>query len=268
MDTRAIADPAAANRRYCAQALPTRTSVYYLLLNAAQAVFLVLWSVLWISLALVLTLLTLNRSVPLAMARRFWAPALIWAAGCTLRVDPLPGIDWDKPHVFVMNHQSMFDIPCAFAALPVNLRFVAKKVLKFVPFLGWYMWLTGMIFVNRSKRSSAVRSLSAAGARVRAGASILAFPEGTRSVDGGILPFKKGAVMLALEAGVPIVPVAIEGSGDALPSGGFRLRPTEVRLKVGTPISTASWSVEQRDQLVSAVREAVSALNRELGGRG
>src|SRR5206468_1178744 len=83
---------------------------------------------------------------------------------------------------------------------PSNLRFVAKRILKYVPFLGWYMWLTGMIFVNRSNKTQAVRSLRSAGDRIRAGASMIAFPEGTRSRDGAILPFKKGPFMLALKS--------------------------------------------------------------------
>jgi 1-acyl-sn-glycerol-3-phosphate acyltransferase len=240
----------------------------YPILNVLQALFLAVWSVFWISLALVLTILTFNRNVPLAMARRFWAPALIWATGCRFKVDALPNVDWSKPHIFVMNHQSMLDIPCAFAALPVNIRFVAKQVLKYVPFLGWYMWLTGMIFVDRSNRTKALRSLALAGARIRGGANILAYPEGTRSRDGAILPFKKGPFVLALEAGVPIIPVAIEGSGRVLPSDGFRIRAGEVRLKIGMPIETAGRSPQQRDDLLREVRDAIISLSRDLGGPG
>lgn len=240
----------------------------YPLLNVLQALFLVLWSVLWISLALVATALTFNREIPLAMARRFWAPALIKATGARLKVTALPPVDWSKPHIFVMNHQSMLDIPCAFAVLPANLRFVAKNVLKYVPFLGWYMWLTGMVFVDRSNRKQALRSLGAAGNQIRSGATVLAYPEGTRSTDGRILPFKKGPFVLALEAGVPIVPVSIEGSGRVLPSGGFRIRSGEVRMKVGIPIPTAGRKAEERELLLREVRDAIVALNLELGGRG
>lgn len=240
----------------------------FIVLNVAQAMFLVVWSVFWISLALLLAILTANGNVPLAMARRFWGPGLIWAARARFKVEPLPDLDWSKPHIFVMNHQSMLDIPCAFAAIPVNLRFVAKDILKFVPFLGWYMAMTGMIFIDRSNRAKAMKSLERAGQRIREGSNILAYPEGTRSRDGSILPFKKGPFMLALEAGVPIVPVAIVGSGEALPSDGFRLRPHDVRLKLGQPIRTAGRGPDQRDALMREVRDAIIALSLELGGKG
>jgi 1-acyl-sn-glycerol-3-phosphate acyltransferase len=236
-----------------------------------QGTFLVLWSVVWISLALLVALLTWNRDVPLAMARRCWAPPLIWATGARYVVDPVPAIDFSRPHIFVMNHQSMLDIACAFASIPVNLRFVAKNILKFIPFLGWYMWMTGMIFVDRSRGTKAVRSFARAAAKIRAGASIIVFPEGTRSRDGSILPFKRGPFALALQAGVAIVPVAIEGSGRVLGAGGFQIQPGVIRLKIGQPITVqacAERTPSGRDQLMQQVRAALIALHREIGGAG
>jgi 1-acyl-sn-glycerol-3-phosphate acyltransferase len=237
-------------------------------LNVLQGLFLVAWSVFWISLAVLATVCTLSGELALKMARRCWAPALIWGSGARFRVEPLPALDWTKPRIFVVNHESMLDIPCAFAAIPSNLRFVAKHSLKYVPFLGWYMWLTGMVFVNRGKREQAFASLRKGGERIRNGATILAFPEGTRTGRGQVLPFKKGIFVLALEAGVPIVPVAISGSGKVLPTGGFRLRGGEVRLKMGAPIPTAGRPPEDRDALMREVREAVIRLHREIGGAG
>ncbi|EAU69515.1 acyltransferase [Stigmatella aurantiaca DW4/3-1] len=212
--------------------------------------------------------LTLNGNLPLVMARRIWAPMHWRIAGAHLHVDPLPDIDWSRPHIFLMNHQSAMDIPCAFAALPVNIRFIAKHVLQYVPFLGWYMTMTGMIFVNRTHRRKAVQSLKQAGERIRAGKSILAFPEGTRSLDGLILPFKKGPFVLAIEAQVPIVPVAIEGSGRALPTGGIRLRRHDIRVKVGMPIETQGLTGADREALLRRTRDAIIQLHRELGGPG
>jgi 1-acyl-sn-glycerol-3-phosphate acyltransferase len=239
------------------------------LFNAVQLLATFIWTAVWISAAFVMTLLTLNRSIALVMARRIWAPFLIWFSGARFKPDPLPDIDWKSPHIFVMNHQSMIDIPCAFAALPANIRFVAKDQLKYIPFLGWYIWMTGMVFVDRSKRSKAVASLEKAAAQIRNGATIIAYPEGTRSPDGRILPFKKGPFMLALAAGVPIVPIAIEGTHRVSPKDSpWRLRPAEVRMKVGAPIPTAGRKPEEREALLHEVRSAIIALNRELGGRG
>lgn len=240
----------------------------YPLLNFAQALFLASWSVFWIPFSLLLTLLTLNRAIALVCARHFWAPPLIKFAGARFRPEPLPPIDWSRPYIFVMNHESMLDIPCAFAVVPSNLRFVAKKVLKYVPFLGWYMWATGMVFVDRSDPAAAIRSLAAAAERIRRGTSIIAFPEGTRSRTGEILPFKKGPFGLALEAGVPVVPMAISGSARVVPSDGFRLRPGEVRMKIGMPIETAGRDKSDRRGLAREVRAAVIQLHREIGGAG
>lgn len=240
----------------------------YPIINLLQAFFLAFWSVVCISAAFIAGLLTFRRTLPLAMARTMWAPPLLTVTGTRFVVEPLPDVDWSKPHIFVMNHQSMIDIPCAFAGLPANLRFVAKHTLKPVPFLGWYMAFTGMIFINRSNRREAVRSLADAGERIRQGSNILAYPEGTRSPDGSILPFKKGPFVLALEAKVPIIPVAIEGSGAVLPRDGFRIRPGVIRMKVGDPIQTADLKPEDRDDLLRRTRDAIIQLHREIGGKG
>ncbi|MBZ4421204.1 1-acyl-sn-glycerol-3-phosphate acyltransferase [Myxococcus sp. RHSTA-1-4] len=236
------------------------------LLTVLQAVILMVWGVFWISLAGLMMLLTRDGDVALMMARRFWAPLHWRITGSRMTVEPLPDVDWSRPHVFLMNHQSALDIPCAFAALPVNLRFVAKHVLRYVPFLGQYMKMTGMIFVNRSRHTEAVRSMALAGKRIREGASILAFPEGTRSRDGSILPFKKGPFVLALEAQVPIVPVAIEGSGQVLPPDRFCLRRHDIRVKVGRPIETKGLTLADREALMREVREALLRLHRDIGG--
>jgi 1-acyl-sn-glycerol-3-phosphate acyltransferase len=240
----------------------------YPLINLLQVLALAVWSVFWITAAMVVALVTRSGEVPLLMARHLWSPLWWRITGSTFTVEPLPDIDWSQPHIFAMNHQSALDIPCAFAALPVNLRFIAKHVLRWVPFLGWYMEMTGMIFINRSNRREAVLSLRKAGERIRAGSNILVFPEGTRSKDGRIQPFKKGPFLLALEAQVPIVPVAIEGAWRALPTGTLRMRPHAIRLKVGQPIRTAGRTYEDRDALLKEVRAAIVRLHQELGGEG
>ncbi len=236
------------------------------LVNLLQGLFFVVWTALLISLAILATLVSFSRDVALVMARRLWAPPLIGITGSRFVVELPRGIDWGRPHIYAMNHQSMLDIACAFAALPVNLRFVAKHTLKYVPFLGWYMWMTRMVFINRSHRRKAVKSLKEAGARIREGANILAFPEGTRSRDGRLLPFKKGIFLLALEAGVPVVPVAVEGSYAVLPSDGLRIRPGVIRVKVGEPIHTSGRSSANSAALMGEVRDAIAALQAELGG--
>ena len=244
------------------------SGVLYPILNVVQALFLACWSMLWITLALLVAVVTRRQELALAMARRIWAPPLRWIAQARIDVELMPDIDWKQPHVLVMNHESMLDIVIAFIVLPVNLRFVAKNVLKYVPFLGWYMWATGMIFVHRGKRGISMGSLQEAGARVRAGANVLVFPEGTRARGSGFLPFKKGAFVLATAAQVPIVPVAIEGSGRCLPRDGFRSRPGTVRVKVGAPISTAGLGRDDLPDLLARARRALSEMHVAMGGLG
>lgn len=236
--------------------------------NAGQATFTVGWSAFWISTALGVTLVTRSPEKALTMARTFWAPGLLGGAGARLRVEGGDSVNWQFPALFVCNHQSMIDIPTAFMALPCGLRFIAKQELSSVPFLGWYMRATGMIFVERGEGEKAKQSIRLAGERIRAGASILAFPEGTRSVDGKIHAFKKGAFIVAIEAQIPIVPVAIEGAQRVLPRGGFRVRPGEIHVKIGDPIPTCGLCYEDRDSLITQVRQALIEQHIAIGGLG
>jgi 1-acyl-sn-glycerol-3-phosphate acyltransferase len=225
-----------------------------------------LWTVAWVILAMVVSVF--SSEAALAMGRLFWVRPLFWVMGVRLKREPLPDLDWTRPYLFAMNHQSTLDIPAAVAALPVSIRFVSKQSLSRVPFIGWYMRRTGMIFVDRSNRARAVESLRQAGAQIRAGAHILIFPEGTRSHDGKILPFKKGPFALALAAKVPIVPVAIEASGQVLPADAWTMYPGTIRVKVGQPIPTEGRSEDDREALAREVREAIVRLHREIGGKG
>jgi 1-acyl-sn-glycerol-3-phosphate acyltransferase len=223
-----------------------------------------LWSIFWIPAALILGTLRRDPSLPLRFARDYWAPGMLWLSGAQLRVEGSPAALADRPAIYVMNHQSSLDIPAAFAVLPVDLRFIAKHTLRRVPFLGWFMSWTGMVFVDRSNSTQAVGTLNAAAERVRGGISLLAYPEGTRSRDGSILPFKKGPFVLALQAGVPIVPIAIAGSRECMPAHLRPFRPGVVRMAIGEPISTAEMTMGQRDELVRRARDAVVALHASV----
>ena len=205
---------------------------------------------------------------PLSWARRFWSPGAAVISGCDLTRHPGFVPEPGKPYIFMMNHQSMFDIVCAFIHVPVNLRFIAKKILQSIPFLGWYMTVTGMIFVDRRKRKEALQSLQEACDRIRSGIPILVYPEGTRSKDGKILPFKKGPFMFALQAGVPIVPVAINGSIDIIVPGSPFVRPGKVDIILGEPIPTEGMLASDRDLLMKKVRNAIIDLHVQIGGKG
>jgi len=199
-------------------------------------------------------------------ASRVWSPALLWAGGAKLSVEGLENIPNNQAIVFVSNHQSTIDIPVLFSILPLNVRFVAKHVLGYVPFLGWYLRLAGFILINRSDRKKAIQHLERAAEQIRAGTSIIVFPEGTRSPTGEILPFKKGAFNLALKAGVPICPIAIEGSGRLMPKNSWNIRPGPIRIQIGAPVDISNS--EDALQLAERIRKLIIHQNVALGGKG
>ena len=130
---------------------------WLVLSNTARWVGFCLHSFFWMTAAILCRVVVSDVNVPLSWARRFWGRGVLWIAGGKLEVAPGFVPEPGKPYIFAMNHQSMFDIVVAFVGIPVNLRFIAKKVLRSVPFLGWYMSATGMVFIDRRDRESAVR---------------------------------------------------------------------------------------------------------------
>jgi 1-acyl-sn-glycerol-3-phosphate acyltransferase len=228
--------------------------------NAVQLAFTLLFSAAGISAALVVLALTRRQAAPLAMARRFWAPGLLRGAGARVEVKGADELDATSAYLFAANHQSMIDVPALFVALPAPLRFVVKRELRAVPFLGWYIAAMGMVFVDRAGRRDAVKSMRRVPEILRAGQSVACFPEGTRSRDGTIGPFKGGPFAMAIEAGVPVVPVALIGTGDVLPAQGFRVRPGVIRVRVGRPIATAGLARSRRGELARRVRDEVERL--------
>lgn len=185
---------------------------------------------------------------------------------CRVRARPVyhPCLDASRPCVYVANHQSQFDIPALVLAMPADFRVVAKRELLYVPIFGWVLWLAGFIFIDRADRDRAIQSLERAQRTLRRGTSIVVFAEGTRSPDGRLLPFKKGGFVLALQAGVPIVPVAIRGGRQVLPKGALRIRPGDIDLVFGAPVATSSYTLETKDTLIAAVRERITAgLSRD-----
>lgn len=246
-----------------ATSLPARTHwparIGWAGLNALQAVFTILVTVIGFPVALLLGLLSGPR-LPLRMAAWYWAPLLFLGAGARLRVEGGERVDWSRPQVLVANHASMIDIPALFRAVPVPLRFVLKREIARVPFVGWYARLMGMAFIDRGNARDAKRRLGDAAEQLRDAATFAAFPEGTRSKDGTIGAFKGGALQLALEAGVPVLPVAIEGAGWVLPPSGFSVRPGTIVVRFGQPIETAGLTPQDRNLLAQRAREAVVAL--------
>jgi 1-acyl-sn-glycerol-3-phosphate acyltransferase len=185
---------------------------------------------------------------------RLWSRVLLWTAGVDLKVRIEGTLDPGEPYVFVANHLSTVDIWALFVAIPRPIRFIAKKQLGQIPLFGWAMAAGRFIFIDRKNPAAARRSINLACHRIRGGSSVAIFPEGTRSRDGLLAPFKKGGFHLAVNAGVKVVPVAIRGAGDVMPPGSLLLRPGEVVVEIGQPIDVSAAKSADRDALIEQVR--------------
>jgi 1-acyl-sn-glycerol-3-phosphate acyltransferase len=195
-------------------------------------------------------------------AARLWGRVLLgmWGVKVTVR-----GAAPSGPAVYAANHASALDIPLMFACLPVDFRVLHKRSLYLVPLIGWYLYLAGHIGVDRSNPFRARRSLSRAAARIGSGTSVLVFPEGTRNREAlpGVAAFKRGSFVLALEAGVPVVPVSLHGVKALVPHGLLRVRPGAVRVTLHEPVATEGLSAEAAADLAERVRAVVADGCRE-----
>lgn len=169
-----------------------------------------------------------------------------------------------ESYVFMSNHESWLDIPAMFAAVPTGLRMVSKAELTKLPVVGQAMLNAGFIAVDRKNRNKAIRQLEDAKDRLRSGLSIWIAPEGTRSRDGSLLPFKKGGFHLARDLGKAIVPVYIEGAGEVMPADGMWVYPNRsITVHFCRPIPTASRDRAKTTELIEEVREAILQKKKE-----
>jgi 1-acyl-sn-glycerol-3-phosphate acyltransferase len=162
--------------------------------------------------------------------------------------------------VFCSNHESNVDPPILFRALHPQLHVLYKAELHKFPIMGTVFDVGGFVPIDRSDRDSAMASLARGAAALRAGHSFLIFPEGTRSRTGHLLPFKKGGFIMAIEAQVPVVPVAIQGARAAMRKGSAFVRPVHVSIRIGKPIPTVGLTLDDRDDLIARVRAEVEHL--------
>jgi 1-acyl-sn-glycerol-3-phosphate acyltransferase len=188
---------------------------------------------------------------------RFWARGILALSGVTVRVKGLEHLDPEHTYVLASNHQSFFDIWTLLASLPLEFRFVAKESLFKWPFVGWHLRRAGHIAIDRGKTKRGLQALLGAVEKLKSGTSILVFPEGTRSLDGAIGPFKKGSMLIALKSGVPVVPITISGSRHCLPKNSAVPRPGVIDMVIGTPIDASQYFPNDLKRLTEDVRAAV-----------
>ena len=188
-----------------------------------------------------------------------WAWLLCRLAFTRVRLGGRDQADPGRSYIIMSNHQSHFDVLAWYGHWGRQFRWVIKQELRKIPGLGWYCAAGGHLFIDRSSKQRAIESLMAARPLLKGGTSVMIFPEGTRSKDGRLQSFKKGGFMMALQMGLPILPVSISGTHKVLPGRSLLLLPGQVTITVHPPIDTAAYGVERRDELMADVRRSIAS---------
>ncbi len=225
---------------------------------------------LWTLLTVPLTVLGILVATPFLGPRKafftigpLWARQMFWVSGISLERRGWEALPEDirstrQPVIFMSNHESQMDPPLLINAIPVPAVYIAKKEVKLIPFVGWAAMCAGVIWIDRGKRDRAIQSIKEAVEKIRRGRNVVIFVEGTRTHTGELLPFKKGGFQLAMDAGVPIVPLATVGGFQTLPWGTIFVRPGRYVVSFGEPVDTTSYT--NRDELMQEVRVRIEAL--------
>ncbi len=198
---------------------------------------------------------------------KLWGKVALLVNRVEVRVQGMEQLDGKGPYIFMSNHQGYYDIFAFLSHLPYQFKWLAKKELFSVPFLGWTMAAVGYISIDRGGTRDTVEAMNEAAKRIRDGMSVVIFPEGSRSPDGSIQPFKRGGFTLAIKSKVPIVPVAISGSREIIPKGKLAVSPGEIRIAVGQPIEAEKLGLKDREWLMKKVRETISKNFRLISQR-
>jgi len=235
--------------------------IRYLSLNA----FIAVWTIIMSTWGIMISVVDkTGRNVHFYCAAP-WAKIILRVCGIRVRVSGLGNLDTAVPRIYMTNHQSFFDIFALLACLPVNFKFILKQELMNLPVFGPATRRAGYIGIERDDPRKAVKSMNQAAERIKNGASVLIFPEGTRSPDGRLGQFKKGGFSLAVKSGCDIVPVAIRDSYRIAPKGSLRIKKGSFSLSIGKPISLAGYTKRKIPQLMDQVREAMLSQMEKSG---
>jgi 1-acyl-sn-glycerol-3-phosphate acyltransferase len=191
---------------------------------------------------------------------RLWARIHLKVCGITVQTEGLENVS-NPPYIFMCNHQSALDIYVLLASLPITFKWIAKRSLFYVPFFGWIMKRAGYISLDRENPREALKAIRDAARKIREGTSIIIFPEGTRSKDGSLLPFKAGGFSLAFRAKVPIVPIGIQGTHRLQPKGSFVAREKGVvSIRLGKPVQVEELTRSAKERVMDEVRTEIERL--------
>jgi 1-acyl-sn-glycerol-3-phosphate acyltransferase len=211
------------------------------------------------SISLIVSFFDQTGAIQIRVARA-WARTLLAAGGVRVQVEGLEQIDPNGSYVFIANHASYYDTPVALAHIPVQFRFLAKRGLFQIPFLGTHLSRAGHIPVPREDPRAAVKTMQTAAEVIQQKKiSLLIFPEGGRSRDGILRPFKEGGAYIAIRAGVPVVPLALIGTREVLPYGSGIIQSGDVMLRILKPIETKQLTLKDRGKLTDELRDLISS---------
>jgi 1-acyl-sn-glycerol-3-phosphate acyltransferase len=188
-----------------------------------------------------------------------WVKVILWVCGVKVKVKGLENVDPDLPRIYMSNHQSYFDIFAFFAGLPIDFKYILKKELMRIPLFGIAARRGRHISIDRGNPRKAFESVQKAAEKIKSGYSVLIFPEGTRSPDGHIQPFKRGGFRLAIQSGCDVVPLAISNSHNIAAKGSLKVNKGVIAINIGKPISIKDYTKKDIDKLLVRVREAVVA---------
>lgn len=186
-----------------------------------------------------------------------WSWLVVNTSRIRVRVEGLENLDPNRTVIFCSNHPSAMDIPILFLHLPVQFRFLAKRSLFRLPFLGWHLRRSGHIAVDRGRPREALKSFDRAAQRIKEGRSVVTFPEGRRNRAPHMLPFKSGSFYLAILSGVPVVPVTLNGTREVLKPDSYHIRPGQVEVIIHKPIPTEGLSLQEVESVSKRVREQI-----------
>ncbi|HUX10444.1 MAG TPA: lysophospholipid acyltransferase family protein [Terriglobia bacterium] len=190
---------------------------------------------------------------------RVWSRLILATSRIRLSVEGLENVDPGRTVIFCSNHPSAMDIPILFVSLPVQFRFLAKRGLFHVPFLGWHLRRSGHIPVDRGRPREALKGFDQAAKRIKEGRPVVVFPEGSRSRTNEMLPFKSGTFYLAILSGVPVIPMTLVGSREVLEPDSLHIHAGRVRVIIHKAISTAGLNIHDVSDLSRRVREQIVA---------
>jgi len=195
---------------------------------------------------------------------RLWGKVALHANRVKVLVEGIEHLKEKGPYIFMSNHQGSYDIFALLGHLPFQFKWLAKKELFSIPFLGWTMAAAGYISIDREGTRETIKAMNKAAQKIREGMSVVIFPEGSRSSDGSIQPFKKGGFTLAIKSKVPIVPIAITGSRQIMPKDRLTATSGKIRIRIDHPIETQHCSLKDRKSLMEKVRETISKNFRSI----